>query len=1067
MTMPQRQAGKDTSKQMAALLYVRTIALFAACGLASCAADHSPVQVELRGATKTWTETDPVMETYDDARFQTERYGKRFSYVLRGVPPGPARLKLGFCEFKCKQPGKRVFDVLANGRALFKDFDILAWGAPLEAVVVAGNVSVPEDGPLVIEFVAKAENAKFNYLKLYTQKWAVEIQAGDGPEIELGKPSKDAPYMHEAYETCIGKFGSRICINPRPQRGICRQTPLGHADYNVAYFERNPALYDDPVAAVYYAVRAEGGKLGGRALESAPTRATTASPPAPLRSGEGRTANGGRALESAPTEPDGRGDVWYSLPFNGRIPAFTQIKQRQTLTSLSYTCRGPDLPLEVTYAFHAPFYPQDLKLCVAPYILLDVTVRNLTARQQAGTVAVGQSLVAAEGLRKVSERGCLGVVFEMPIFGKQTRQAWLVDESSAEGVTAHAGTLAIPATAEYDAPETRDQDGRVVLAARWADAASGLAWDFTLGPRAKATRTFAYVGWAPDPIIEVRREPYRFKYVDLFSDMFDVARFAFDNREQIDRKVALFESTVYDASAPQALKEFLAFAFQSWVQNTFYCASKPQREEADATLRQGSGQASRVPTDDSRTRWDRVPTEGAEGQDWFSVWEGCCKFHSTVDVEYNVAPLYFEYWPELMKMTLRQWVNYIRNGVLSHDMGMGLEANGMKYGHDMEVEENTNFVLLLHQYWRQTGDTELVEELFPYVDELLGHVTRCDTDGDGFHEEGTYNTIDQGSAAVQYAKDQTYLAVRALCAYECGALMAEQVGNDDRPDRWRDLAAVIARTLDVEAWLKDHYVVSLNQPPKQEARPETPAVGGNPGGDQGRGAEGDTWVNDGGWNNPNQPQGQSRDTYSQPSRYTPAKGWDGYSIYATNGMLYPMRSGCEIPGVNLRRMRTDLYTSTIATLKKYGSPHTNRESNMWVSQNIWRDMAAAYLGIDFSDNIERYWNLQKYINREKRGCFTDVYVYGSDHISLDYYPRGTAAFGLIPALAGLQVDKVAGKVSVAPLRAPLRIPLLAYADWEAGTVPWLTIIAEAGGVGVGVEGEVPVDVRTRALGMPW
>ena len=40
-------------------------------------------------------------------------------------------------------------------------------------------------------------------------------------------------------------------------------------------------------------------------------------------------------------------DVWYSLPFNGRLPAFSQIKQRQTLTSLSYVCRGPDLPVEV------------------------------------------------------------------------------------------------------------------------------------------------------------------------------------------------------------------------------------------------------------------------------------------------------------------------------------------------------------------------------------------------------------------------------------------------------------------------------------------------------------------------------------------------------------------------------------------------------------------------------------------------------------------------------------------------------------------------------------------------
>ena len=143
---------------------------------------------------------------------------------------------------------------------------------------------------------------------------------------------------------------------------------------------------------------------------------------------------------------------------------------------------------------------------------------------------------------------------------------------------------------------------------------------------------------------------------------------------------------------------------------------------------------------------------------------------------------------------------------------------------------------------------------------------------------------------------------------------------------------------------------------------------------------------------------------------------------------------------------------------------------MWVSQNIWRDIAAAYLGIDYLDNIERYWALQKYINTEKYGSFTDVYVFSSDTTSLDYYPRGVAAFGLINALAGLQINRPEGIISIAPLRVPLRIPLTAFAQWDRGAVPWLVVTREAGQLDVRIEGpDLPegMEVRVRERGQPF
>ncbi|MCD6361471.1 MAG: hypothetical protein J7M38_11500, partial [Armatimonadetes bacterium] len=187
-------------------------------------------------------------------------------------------------------------------------------------------------------------------------------------------------------------------------------------------------------------------------------------------------------------------------------------------------------------------------------------------------------------------------------------------------------------------------------------------------------------------------------------------------------------------------------------------------------------------------------------------------------------------------------------------------------------------------------------------------------------------------------------------------------------------------------------------------------------------------------------------------------------------LVYPMRAAMRLRGLSLDRLRTDLRRATAATMDEYGSPHTSHETNMWVSQNIWRDIAAAYLGIDYVDNVDRYWALEKHINTTKYGAFTDVYVYSSGSTSLDYYPRGVAVFGLYDALAGLQVNQTEKVVSVAPLRTPLRLPLTVFAKWNEGEVPWLVIEGEGGDITAHVEdGALPQGMKltVRRRGEPF
>jgi len=938
---------------------------------------YGAVRGELEGGTTVYSVTTPVFETVDDATFQTERFGRDFTYILRGLPAGPARLKLGFCENRWAEPGERTFDVYVNDLLELDDFDILEHAAPNEAVTRTLDIDILDATPLSIRFVSETDNAKINLIRIYTAEWVMETSPSDEKATSLRPAQRDLPASEDVWETQLGRLGSRVAINPRPQQGVWWQSPLGHAQYRTAYFD--PGTVDFKQQAARYV-------FGARV-----------------------------------------GDVAISMPFDDRLKHFSAIRQTETMTALSYECSSPELPVEVRFTWRAPFYPEDVRLSVAPYLTLEVAVIGNDPQPQTGQVLIGRSLPVGEPMQAFSTEGIMGLRRTPEVFEIETEERWVVDDASVFKFYTSGLPLGDPPDTMV-VPSQRDNDGRVVLPLNWDQPYGGLTWDFTVAPGETKRCRIVYIGWVDEPVQTIAGVEHRFKYHEFFEGPEDLARYAFEQWDEVERRCEMFERTVNDATIAEALKQFLAFATHSYLVNTWW-------------------------------------TTSPEGSDWFTVWEGCCQLQSTVDVEYNIAPFYFHLWPDLLRMELDEWVGHIQDSVLSHDMGVGLEVNGMEYWHPMEVEENTNFVLLLHAYWRHTADDLTVRRHYAAVRELLEWVTSADTDADGFPETGLYNTIDQGSPAIQYAPDQVYLAVRSLAAYTAGMQMAEFMGEPEDAAQWSARASLTARTLAEEGWLDDHYAVALNQYEQPQPAAAEPAGGGVMGPIGGPADEGFPPMDDmGGGDMGYQPIGG---TY--PVTRQPLSGWDSYSIYTTNGLVYPMRSGLSIDGLDLGRLRRDLRNASGETMDEFGSPHTNHESNMWVSQNIWRDIAAAYLGIDYTDNIERYWDLERYINTRKFGAFTDVYVYGSDSTSLDYYPRGVAAYGLINALAGLQFDRVRGVISLAPLRTPLRLPLTMFADWQAGEVPWLVIEGDAGAPTVRVEGTVPahIEFRLRPRGEPF
>ena len=896
----------------------------------------SVIRGELVGGTTVYTVETPVYETTDPATYQTERYGRSFAYVFHGLPAGPARLKLGFCENKWTETGQRVFDVRVNGETAFADFDILAHAAPNEALVRDADIQIPADEPLRVEFEAIEDNAKINLVRVYTTEWVLETSPKDERTSTLEPRQRELRASENVWETQLGRLGSRVAINPRPQQGVWWQSPLGHAQYRVAYFDPPEVDFKQQPARHVFGVRV--------------------------------------------------GEITRSLPFDDRLEQFSAVDQTETMTELSYHCTSPELPVDTRFTWSAPFYPEDVELSTAPYLTLQVDVTGNSHEPQSGQVLIGRSLPIGEPMREFAEGGLTGLSRDAEVFELPTEERWVVEDAS--GIALHTSRLPLDGAPEPQVASRRaEPDGRTLLPVVWEQPFGGLTWDFTVAPGETASLRLVYVGWADGPVQNVAGVDQRFKYHEFFDGPLDVARYAFDRWDAVRERCDLLESIVDEATLPDALKQFLAFATHSYLINTWW-------------------------------------TTSPDGEDAFTVWEGCCQLQSTVDVEYNIAPFYFALWPELLRMQLDRWPDHIHEGVLDHDMGVGLEVNGMAYWHPMEIEENTNYVLMLHHYWRRSGDDEIVLRNFASIRELLDWVTAADTDGDGFPEEGLYNTIDQGSPAIQYAPKQVYLGVRQIAAYQAGAQMARLAGADTVADGWTERATLTATTLAEHGWLGDRYAVALNI----------------------EGALDDDGV---------------------PAE--PMRGWDSYSIYTTNGLVYPWRAGMMVEGLDLARLREDIRNATAVTMGEFGSPHTSHESNMWVSQNIWRDIAAAYLGIDWIDNARRYWNLQRYINTRKFGAFTDVYVYGRDATSLDYYPRGVAAFGLIDALAGLQYDRVRGVLSLSPVRAPLRIPLTMFANWEEGEVPWLNVEGTADAPSIRIEGELPegIEVRLRPRGEPF
>ena len=631
------------------------------------------------------------------------------------------------------------------------------------------------------------------------------------------------------------------------------------------------------------------------------------------------------------------GDRVRTLPFTKRHAHFETTEQELRLTSVTFRGESRELGIRLVACFRAPYYPYDEKLSIAPFFEIDLAVERLVPRmndpQKIAQPIEGEIFfeIEAPHMRISRTSRSLRLSYEIQATHRFLKEKYLA-MSPKEAVKQFSCRDVISGNKRLSGNRFK------IPANRW---------------RVEVMQVF-WAGYISRPVLVAKGQFLRFKYTKWFKNAGEVIAFAGKAREEYLKKCALMDSILDMSSIGKLKRDLLAFSFQGWMANTWWCLYP-------------------------------------DGRDWFSCWEGSCHYHSTVDVEYNAAWVNLLLWPELLELTIRQWRGYVKEGgYMSHDTGDSFLASGQFYRHDMPVEENTNFILLTYALWKFTGRKRVIRENFPVIRTLAEYIVNADTTGNGFPNIGTANTIDDATPAVQSAGEQVYLGVKAYCAAKAAAAMARDLGEEPLALRAEKLCKRIRTTLHRHGWRGDHYGVTLL------------------------------------------PEGsEAVDMLSREKHRL--RGASAYSLYTANGTLYLLATDTQL-ALDPERLKKDIQSALIASKTEYGCTHSSADKgNVWISQNVWRDLVAAYLGIDLTEMADRYWAFELFENTQGRGaCFVDTYGWNF----LRYYPRGAVTFGLLYALGGVRTDRPGRKLALRPLRIPCRIPILGFADWKGGRIPW-------------------------------
>ncbi len=662
----------------------------------------------------------------------------------------------------------------------------------------------------------------------------------------------------------------------------------------------------------------------------------------------------------------------------------------RSMTRLRFRGESQPADLRIEWEFLSPFYPQDDAISTAPVFL--VTCRMTP--QQAGERAAPSELTVLAGLEATVGTTTAGTAAVgeddagETAAGETTRGANMITQdqqvaANFRGPETKPGdllhcSLAVGA-ADGIGFRTRTIDngaGRWLCLARrvkvTGDAGNGAGAERV----AETVEVSFYLAAVTDGVVDRLGESCPLAYRRDFADAASVLAWARQHRAELVEKSSRFDELFMYASIPDHIRRFAAWQFHIFLGSTWLL---------------------------------RRP----DGSVFYTNYEGGTGYFSTVDVEYNLVPIYLMFRPQCLVDQLELWAEVYRRGnrqrpysfgpaagIMEHDVGGGFQIDEQIYmPGPMPVEENANFILMHYLYWRWTGDEAVFARHAALCRELADYVVASDTNGNGLPNLGTNNTFDAFEPLFRDTEDQVYLGIKAGAALQGLSEMLAATAQSASPspsaspgdERYAGQARRIFETLENEAWRGDHYAVSIS--------PQAPA---GPTGSADR---------------------------------------DAPSPLTLNGLAYLLFAGTELL-LDRSRMRADLLTAAT-------------DYTQWPSMGVWRDMLARYLS-KTEPNSHTYTQTYTHpdTDTDTRTHAETFDPQGSYRFRPDFrndmYPRSATALFMLNAWAGVAVNMVSAVLSVSRAFEGV-VPLPALADWEAGVVPWLKV----------QEGRVTLESPTR------
>ncbi len=687
-------------------------------------------------------------------------------------------------------------------------------------------------------------------------------------------------------------------------------------------------------------------------------------------------------------EPDGEQRV---LPFTKHGKVLYNPEQFERLNSITYRGYSERYRLRFEFNVHSVFYPQHEAMCTMPAFYLEMRLNpapRVRWTQPAGpTPPLVRLFIRINRPDTDIAAACEGGAGQIDMSYRVPLEPRLDDDDGPiDGQVPHAAVQ--ERIVSLNTGCSPDESGRgLSLELPVTEVGSGVKWRLVWGAH------------CAEPILnfsdaDCQTNTGRLRYAGRLANLDSVMDEAIGQRDVYLAHSRRFEKLFDEASLSTAQRHLINQSFQTFLANTFWCDLATGDSEPESSV------------------------------SWFSVWEGSCQFHSTMDVEYNVSLFYLSLWPQLLALQLDQWPKFENRhepsggSFLSHDLGRGLSVSGQCYPHDMPVEVNANYLLLLQVHAHWMGDLSIAERHSDLIERLSSYLLWTDTDDSGFPSEGTANFIDDGSPAIQFSRKQTYLAIKRLAALQAAAGLLRRVGREQAARHIESVYERDASRIDARAWLTDHYAVCVD-----------------------RSAVGIVDV----WNGERLP-------------FEDMQGWDAYSIHTANALLLPAMIGQPLL-LDHQRLAADYLNATRETLGRYGCGHSSLEpDSVWISQNMWREQIARYLGVSSPGLDQLYWDMQVMSNTDDQSlAYVDTYITNN----LSFYPRGITSIGYLLAGPRLVIDRLApggSRITVEPdIQYPQRWPLLPLADWPAGKIP--TCVVRHNGT-VTIEGESdPVIIR--------